>query len=64
MTGSAFHPKDLDEICQFIRTDSLEAAEKVINEITAAVRSLVAFLDRGHRRADLTFGPFTLPPCP
>jgi plasmid stabilization system protein ParE len=60
MTGYAFHPKavdDLDEIWEFIRLDSLEAADRVIDEILIAVRSLVRFPNSGHRRPDLTSRP-------
>jgi plasmid stabilization system protein ParE len=60
MTGYAFHPEarfDLDEIWEFIRTDNLEAADRVIREILAAIRALVPFPGQGHKRPDLTSRP-------
>ena len=57
MTGYDFHPEallDLDEIWEFIRADNLDAADKVIAEILSAIRALVSFPGRGHRRPDLT----------
>lgn len=55
-----FHPEarvDLDEIWEFIRTDNLDAADRMIAEILRAVRALVPFPDQGHRRPDLTSLP-------
>jgi plasmid stabilization system protein ParE len=65
MIEYAFHPEarlDLDEIWEFIRADNLDAADRVIAEILAAIRGLVAFPDQGHKRPDLTSRPlrFTL----
>ena len=60
MTGYDFHPEarlDLDEIWEFIRTDNLDAADRVIAEILSAIRALVPFPDQGHRRPDLTSRP-------
>jgi len=60
MTGYVFHPDarvDLDEIWEFIHADSLDAADRVVAEILAAVSALVRFPDRGHRRPDLTSRP-------
>jgi len=60
MTGYDFHPEaraDLDEIWEFIRADSLDAADRVIAEILASIRALVPFPDQGHRRPDLTSRP-------
>jgi plasmid stabilization system protein ParE len=60
MTGYDFHPQardDLDEIWEFIRPKNPAAADRVIAEILAAVRALVPFPNRGHRRADLTSRP-------
>jgi plasmid stabilization system protein ParE len=60
MTGCDFHPEarlDLDEIWEFIRTDNLGAAERMIAEILSTIRSLVSFPGRGHRRPDLTSRP-------
>ena len=55
-----FHPEvrlDLDEIWEFIRADSLDAADRLIAEILAAIDALVPFPGRGHRRPDLTSRP-------
>jgi plasmid stabilization system protein ParE/predicted transcriptional regulator len=65
MTGYDFHPRavnDLDEIWGFIAADNLDAADRMIGEILAAIDALVAFPDRGHKRPDLTSRPlrFTL----
>ncbi len=60
MTGYAFHPEasaDLDEIWEFIAADNLDAADRVIEEILAAIDVLVSFPHQGHRRPDLTSGP-------
>jgi len=60
MNGYEFHPEaraDLEEIWEFIRADSLDAADRVIGEILEAIRALVPFPDQGHRRPDLTSGP-------
>ena len=43
MTGYALHPEarfDLDEIWEFIRADNLDAADRMIAEILAAVAAL------------------------
>jgi plasmid stabilization system protein ParE len=55
-----FHPEarlDLDEIWEFIREDSLDAADRLIAEILAAIDALVPFPGRGHRRPDITSRP-------
>jgi plasmid stabilization system protein ParE len=60
MTGHDFHPEarfDVDEIWEFIRADSLDAADRMIAEILAAIDALVTFPGRGHRRSDLTSRP-------
>jgi plasmid stabilization system protein ParE len=60
MTGYAFHPEasaDLDEIWEFIAADNLDAADRVIEEILAAIDVLVPFPQQVHRRPDLTSGP-------
>jgi plasmid stabilization system protein ParE len=68
MTGYEFHPEarfDLDDIWEFIRADNLDAAERMIAEILAALDALVPFPGRGHRRPDLTSRPLqpTNSPC-
>jgi len=65
MTGYDFHPEarlDLEEIWEFIRADNLDAADRMIAEILAAIRGLVPFPNQGHSRPDLTSRPlrFTL----
>jgi plasmid stabilization system protein ParE len=60
VTGYDFHPEarfDLIGIWEFIRTDNLDAADRVIAEIPAAIRALVPFPQAGHRRPDLTGRP-------
>jgi plasmid stabilization system protein ParE len=60
MTGYAFHPEalvDLDEICEFIRADNLDAADRVIGEILATIEGLMASRNRGQKRAHLTSRP-------
>jgi len=60
MTAYDFHPRavnDLDEIWGFIAADNLDAADRVIGELRAAIGALVAFPDRGHKRPDLTSRP-------
>ena len=60
MSGWEFHPAalaDLDEIWEFIRADNIDAADRVIAEILSAIRALVQFPARGHKRPDLTSRP-------
>src|SRR5215813_10996653 len=60
MIGCEFHPEaraDLDEIWEYISTDSIDAADRVIAEILDAIRGLVPFPHQGHRRPDLTTQP-------
>jgi plasmid stabilization system protein ParE len=57
MSGYAFHPEarnDLDEVREFIASDSTEAADRVVVQILETVRKLIAFPHQGHRRTDLT----------
>ena len=69
MIGYDFHPEaalDLDEIWEFIAEANLDAnldaADRVIADILAALDKLVAFPNQGHKRPDLTSRPlrFTL----
>jgi len=69
MIGYDFHPEaalDLDEIWEFIAEASLDAnldaADRVIADILAALDKLLPFPNQGHRRPDLTSRPlrFTL----
>ncbi len=60
MTGYDFHPEaeaDLDEIAEFEAAYSLAAAEKLADEMVAALDSLVRFPYQGHTRPDLTSRP-------
>jgi antitoxin ParD1/3/4/toxin ParE1/3/4 len=60
VNGYDFHPEarfDLDEIWEFIRADNLDAADRVIAEVLAAIAALVPFPGQGHRRSDLTSRP-------
>jgi plasmid stabilization system protein ParE len=60
MTGYSFHPEalfDLDEIWEFIRADSLDAADRIIAEILESIEALVATPNRGRRRPQLTSRP-------
>ena len=60
MITYGFHPEarlDLDEIWEFIRADSVDAADIVIAEILEALDGLVPFPNKGHRRPDLTSRP-------
>src|ERR1700737_4733388 len=65
MTGYDFHPEaalDLDEIWEFIAEANLDAADRVIVDILAALDKLLPFPTQGHKRPDLTSRPlrFTL----
>ncbi|MGA2879768.1 MAG: type II toxin-antitoxin system RelE/ParE family toxin [Bryobacteraceae bacterium] len=60
MIAYEFHPEarlDLDEIWEFIRGDSIDAADRLIAEILDRIRGLVPFPHQGHRRPDLTSRP-------
>jgi plasmid stabilization system protein ParE len=60
MNGFVLHPNaytDLDEIWEYIATDSLEAADRIREEIYETIRSLVVFPYTGHSRPDLTARP-------
>jgi plasmid stabilization system protein ParE len=65
MSGFVLHPeafKDLDEIWEFIARDSLNAADRVLEEIHEAIRRLVLFPELGHARSDLTSRPLRFHP--
>lgn len=60
MSGFVLHPGafgDLDEIWEFIAADSLDAADRVLQEIYEAIHSLVPFPNSGHLRPDLSSRP-------
>lgn len=65
MSGFVLHPEalaDLDDIWEFIATDSLDSADRVLEEIHVAIRSLVSFPHLGHARPDLTSKPLRFHP--
>lgn len=65
MSGLALHPsalKDLNEIWEFIAADNLDAADRVLDEILEAVRSLVSFPQMGHYRPELSSHPLRFHP--
>jgi antitoxin ParD1/3/4 len=60
MSGFVLHPQaytDLEEIWEYIAADSLDAADRVREEIYDAIESLVPFPYIGHSRPDLTARP-------
>ena len=60
MSGYAFHPDafaDLDEIWEYIAEDNIDAADRVLADIRAVLRTLAASPQIGHRRPDLTARP-------
>jgi len=66
MSGFVFHPAaltDLGEIWEFIAADSLDAADRIAEEIHEAISSLVHFPQMGHARPDLTSKPFAFILC-
>lgn len=60
MSGFVLHPEaytDLDEIWEYIAADNLEAADRVREDLFAAMNELVSFPRQGHQRSDLTSRP-------
>jgi plasmid stabilization system protein ParE len=60
MSGFALHPEvfnDLEEIRRFIADNNPDAADLLMAELFNAMRSLVKFPGKGHRRSDLTTQP-------
>lgn len=60
MSGYAFHPEaftDLDQIWEDIAEDNIDAADRVIADISATLHRLAASPHIGHRRLDLTARP-------
>jgi plasmid stabilization system protein ParE len=60
MTGYDIHPEaalDLDEIWEFIAGDNLDAADRAIADVLAALDKLAPFPNQGHKRTDLTSRP-------
>jgi antitoxin ParD1/3/4 len=60
MSGFVLHPQayeDLDELWEYLATDSLDAADRLREEIYETIQSLVPFPHVGHSRPDLTSRP-------
>jgi len=60
MSRFVLHPeayRDIDDIWEYIATDNLDAADRVLEEIYETIGSLVAFPHQGHSRPDLTLRP-------
>ena len=60
MSEFVLHPaacKDLEEIWEYIAADSLDAADRIREEIYESIQSLVPFPHVGHSRPDLTIRP-------
>ncbi len=60
MSGYAFHPEafaDLDQLWEYIAEHNIDAAYRVVDDIFAALRTLVASPHIGHRRTDLAARP-------
>lgn len=58
--GFRLHPlaaQDIRDIWTFIAKDSPQAARRVREEMLDAIRALVPFPHRGHKRPDLTSRP-------
>ena len=56
-SGYVLHPEafaDLDEIREYIARDNPDAADRVLDELFAAFRSLTHFPHRGFKRPELT----------
>jgi plasmid stabilization system protein ParE len=60
MKRFVLHPEafaDLNEIWEYIATDSPDAADRVLDEMYEAITSLARFPQAGHSRPDLTSRP-------
>ena len=60
MSDYVLHPDafaDLDDIWEYIAEDNLDAADRVLADIHAVLRTLAASPHIGHRRPDLTARP-------
>ena len=60
MSEFVLHPaacKDLEEIWEYIAADSLDAADRIREEIYETIQPLVPFPHVGHSRPDLTMRP-------
>jgi len=60
MSGFVLHPEaytDLNEIWEYIASDNVAAADRIIEEVYETIGTLVAFPHQGHNRPDLTSRP-------
>ena len=60
MSGFALHPEaydDIDEIRAYIAEDSLDAADRIVEEIFDRLRQLAQFPDQGFRCAHFSSLP-------
>jgi toxin ParE1/3/4 len=60
MSGFVLHPeayKDLDELWEYIAADDIAVADRILDEIRAAIQTLVSFPQLGHVRPDLASSP-------
>ncbi len=60
MPGFGLHPEasvDLEEIWEYIAAGSLEAADRVLEEIAKAIGRLVAFPHQGYKRPNSYLSP-------
>ena len=60
MSGFVLHPQayaDVNDIWEYIAADNLDAADRIVEEIYGAIKSLVLFPQRGRRRSELTSRP-------
>lgn len=60
MSGYALHPEalaDIDEIWEYIADHDIDAADRMLADLFAAIRALVVSPHIGHRRPDLTARP-------
>jgi plasmid stabilization system protein ParE len=65
MTDFVLHPDayaDLDEIWEYIAAENRQAADRLLEEIYQAVRSLIPLPHQGHHRTDLTSRPLRFHP--
>ncbi len=65
MSGFVLHPDaftDLTEIWEFIAINNPAAADRVLEEVHAAIRALIPFPQAGHSRSDLTSRPLRFHP--
>jgi plasmid stabilization system protein ParE len=66
MSGFVLHPEayaDLDEIWEYIATDNLDAADRLLEEIYQTLRSIATFPPQGHTRPDLTTSRYGFNQC-